>query len=275
MPSVKERVTSILNEEYEFNSWFIDCDATGEIYDDYSKDHTTTKEQDLNARLKRMSYIRDDKNMVIGSEGGNDFASTTIAFAHGIETPAFSWVDPDMSKNKESEYYVGRYYSASGGVPDVFAKQIPLKDKYKKIFIDPYYSIPLYKLVYNNSVISTHQWLWGTFKIEDEVGSRMMKEVLYNVPSMFHIDRDEWNKHKDGIISHNNVWSEFSKKAIKQEMVDFKILSEDRLVQETIYGKDLRVIANFSDKDYKDGNSVKANSLVIYDGNKKTEYKPE
>ncbi len=58
-------------------------------------------------------------------------------------------------------------------------------------------------------------------------------------------------------------------------MVDFKILSEDLLVQETIYGKDLRVIANFSDKDSKDGISVKANSLVIYDGNKKTEYKSE
>lgn len=276
MPSVKERVASILKEGYKFNSWFIDCDATGEIYDDYSKNHTTTKEQDLNARLKRMSYIRDDKNMVIGSEGGNDFASTTIAFAHGIETPAFSWVDPDMSKNKESEYYVGRYYSASGGVPDVFSKQIPMKDKYKKVFIDPDYSIPLYKLVYNNSVISTHQWLWGTFKVEDEVGSRMMKEVLYNVPSMYHIDRSEWNKHKDEIISHNNVWSEFSKKAIKEEMLDFRILSEDRLVQETVYGKDLRVIANFSDKDYKkDGNVVKANSLVIYDGNKKIEYKPE
>ncbi len=273
MPSVKERVNSILNEGYKFNSWFIDCDATGEIYDDYSKQHITTKEQDLNARLERMSYIRDNKNMVIGSEGGNDFASSTIAFAHGIETPAFAWVDPDMSKNRDSEYYVGRYYSASDGVPDVFAKQIPVKDKYKKVFIDPDYSVPLYKLVYNNSVISTHQWLWGTLKIEDEVGSRMMKEILYNVPSMYHLDKVECNKHKDQIITHNKVWSEFNKKAIKEEMTDFKFLTEDRLVQETIYGEDLRVVANFSGKEYKkDGEVISPKSLMIYDGADKMEY---
>ncbi|MGL5313380.1 MAG: glycoside hydrolase, partial [Peptostreptococcaceae bacterium] len=90
LPSVKERVSQIVKEGYGFNSWFIDCDATGEIYDDYSKNHTTTQEEDLKARLERMAYIRDEENMVIGSEGGNDFASTTIAFAHGIETPAFS-----------------------------------------------------------------------------------------------------------------------------------------------------------------------------------------
>ncbi|UDN59924.1 glycoside hydrolase [Clostridioides sp. ES-S-0010-02] len=276
LPSVKERVKSILNEGYEFNSWFIDCDATGEIFDDYSPNHITTQSQDLKARLERMSYIRDNANMVIGSEGGNDFASSTIAFAHGLETPAFAWVDKDMSKNKESEYYVGRYYSPTGGVPEVFSKQIPVKEKYKKIFIDPTYSLPLFRLVYNDSVVSSHQWLWGTFKIKDEVGSRMMKEVLYNTPPMYYIDRTEWEKHKGEIISHDKVWTEFNKKAIKREMTDFKFISDDRLVQMTKYGDDLKVVANFSEKDVKYENEiVKSNSLVIYDNNKKIMYKSE
>lgn len=274
--SVKERVQSILDEGYKFNSWFIDCDATGEIYDDYSQSHITTQAQDLKARLERMSYIRDNANMVIGSEGGNDFSSSTIAFAHGLETPAFAWVDKDMSKNKDSEYYVGRYYSPTGGVPEVFSKQIPVKEKYKKIFIDPTYSLPLFRLVYNDSVVSSHQWLWGTFKIKDEVGSRMMREVLYNTPPMYYIDRTEWEKHKDEIVSHNKVWSEFNKKAIKREMTDFKFISEDRLVQMTEYGEDLKVVANFSQKDVKYGAEViKAKSLVIYDDDNKVVYKPE
>ena len=38
--------------------------------------------------------------MVVGSEGGNDFASSTIAFAHGIETPVIKWDDEDMRKIK-------------------------------------------------------------------------------------------------------------------------------------------------------------------------------
>lgn len=275
LPSVKSRVSNIMNEGYKFNSWFIDCDATGEIYDDYSKNHITTEEEDLKARLERISYIRDEENMVVGSEGGNDFASTSIAFAHGIETPAFSWVDPDMNKNKDSEYYVGRYYSPTGGVPEVFAKQIPLKELYEKVFIDPGYSLPLFRLVYNDSVVTSHHWLWGTFKVQDEVNDRMMKEILYNTPPMYHLDRSEWDKHKKSIAKHNKVWSEFNKKAIKEEIADFKILSDDKLVQKSQFGNDLVVVANFSDEDFKyENDNIKSHSLIIYDQGKKTVYQP-
>ena len=54
--------------------------------------------------------------MVIGSEGGNDFAASTIAYAHGIELKSFSWMDEDMKSNKDSEFYIGNYYNPSGGV---------------------------------------------------------------------------------------------------------------------------------------------------------------
>lgn len=275
LPSVKDRVSKVMENGYGFNSWFIDCDATGEIYDDYSKNHITTQEQDLKARLERMSYIRDEKNMIIGSEGGNDFASTTVAFAHGLETPAFSWVDPDMNKNKDSKYYVGRYYSKTGGVPEVFAKQVPVKEKYKKVFLDSEYSIPLFRLVYNDSVITSYHWLWGTFKIQDEVNNRMMREILYNTPPMYHIDRNEWDKYKNEIKEHNEVWSAFNKKAIKEEMTDFKILSDDKLVQMSQFGDDLKVVANFSEKEFKyENDNVKPHSLIIYDKNEKTVYQP-
>ncbi|MDR0880733.1 MAG: glycoside hydrolase [Clostridioides sp.] len=32
-----KRVEKVLKRGYNFNLWFIDCDATGEVYDDYSK----------------------------------------------------------------------------------------------------------------------------------------------------------------------------------------------------------------------------------------------
>ncbi|MGL5694573.1 MAG: glycoside hydrolase, partial [Peptostreptococcaceae bacterium] len=275
LESVKNRVRNIMNDGYDFNSWFIDCDATGEIYDDYCKNHITTQEQDLKSRLKRMAYIRDNEKMVIGSEGGNDFASTTISFAHGLETPAFSWVDPDMNKNRDSEYFVGKYYSPTGGVPEVFYKQVPLKELYKKVFISSEYSIPLFRLVYNDSVITSYHWLWGTFKIEDEIENRMMKEILYNTAPMYHLDRVEWDKLKGDIVSHTKVWSDFNKKAIKKEMSNFDFLSDDRLVQMSEFGDSLKVIANFSDSDFEyDDDVIKAGSLLIFDGDDKEIYKP-
>ncbi|MEH6942428.1 glycoside hydrolase [Bacillus sp. JJ722] len=274
-PSVHARLESILNTGVPFNSWFIDCDATGEIYDDYSKNHITTQQEDLEARLSRMSYIGDKKDMVIGSEGGNDFASSTIAFAHGIELPSFSWMDDDMKKNKESKYYMGRYYSARGGAPEKVTKQIPIKEEYKKIFLDPTYKIPLYKLVYNDSLITSYHWDWSTFKIINEVENRMLYEILYNVPPMYHIDKFEWDKHGEKMAEHTIVWSKFSKNVINKEMTNFKMLTDDHLVQMTEYGSKVKVVANFSDRPYNYNNDiVSPNSLIIYDGDTKSVYKP-
>lgn len=276
MPAVKQRMEKVVSNEQAFQSWFIDCDATGEIYDDYTKEHVTTQQEDLNARLERMSYIRDQYNMVIGSEGGNDFAASVIAFAHGIELKTFSWMDEDMKTNKDSEYYIGKYYSPTGGVAEHFSKQIPIKDDYYKIFVDPKYDLPLYKLVYNDSVITSYHWDWSTFKIKGEVKDRMLREVLYNVPPLYHFDRDEWNKYKEDITAHTKVWSQFSKQAITQEMTDFKYLKEDGSVQMSQYGTDLSVIANFGESSYShEGEEIPAHALLLNQNGETSVYSPE
>lgn len=276
MPFVKQRVQEILDTGLLFNSWFVDCDATGEVYDDYSPAHPTTKQQDVAARRERMEYIAREHHMVVGSEGGNDYAANSIAFAHGIELPSFSWMDADMNKNKDSEYYLGKWYSANGGVPEKFAKPVPLKEKFRALFLDMSYQIPLFKLVYNDSVITTYHWDWSTFKIAGESQNRMLREVLYNVPPLYHLDRTQWDTYKDQIVAHNAVWSPFSKKAITRPMTEFKYLSNDRLVQMTQYGSDLQAIANFSGAEFSyEGTAIPSRSVLIIDGGNKSIYTPK
>ncbi|MBE9915901.1 glycoside hydrolase [Paenibacillus donghaensis] len=273
LPSVKQRVEDILQDGILYNSWFIDCDATGEVYDDYTPDHITTQEQDEAARLNRMDYIAKEKHMVIGSEGGHDFASSTIAFAHGIETPVIKWNDKDMRENKESPYYVGGYGAAQGSIPERYVKQVPVKELYQHVYLDPAYSLPLFKLVYNNSVITTHHWEWGSLKIKDEVGSRMLYELLYNVPPLYHLDSQEWDNNKELISSYLKVWSPFHAKAVTQEMTAYKVLTPDRLLQSAEYGPNLKVVVNFSNKGLKHGHeTIKARSAVIYDGKKRVTF---
>ncbi|NQF16173.1 glycoside hydrolase [Brevibacillus sp. HB1.3] len=270
LPSVKQRMDEIMSNDVAFNSWFIDVDAAGDFNDDYSPQHTTTEAEDLKAKLARMDYIRDEKKLVIGSETGNDFASRSIAFAHGIETPVIKWADPDMRKNKQSPYYVGGYWSPAGEVPERYAKQVPIKEEYRHVYIDPAYSLPLYKLVYNHAVITSHHWEWGSLKIKDEVGTRMLKELLYNVPPLYHLDKKMWDTNQALITNYLKVWSPFHKKAVQQEMTDYRVLSEDRLVQKSVYGEDLQVIANFSEQDFTyEGQVVKARSALIMNGNDK------
>ncbi|MCK9861118.1 glycoside hydrolase [Paenibacillus sp. ATY16] len=270
LPSVKQRADSILKEGIAFNSWFVDCDATGEIFDDYSPAHLTTQSQDLDARLQRLSYYAKDKQMVVGSEGGNDYASGVIAYAQGIESPIIAWGDPDMRDNKDSEYYVGGYYAMSG-IPERYGKAVPVKPLYDKVYLDPTYSLPLYKLVYNNSVITTNHWEWGSYKIKGAEAERMLYELLYNAPPLYHLDEAAWKQQQASITGLLKVWSPFHSKAIMQEMTKFSVLSDDRLVQSAEYGDQLKVTVNFSDKDFAaDGQTVKAKSAVITEDGKTT-----
>ena len=58
-------------------------------------------------------------------------------------------------------------------------------------------------------------------------------------------------------------------------MTSFEILSKDRLVQSSTFGENLTVVANFSNDNFKyKEDTIKAKSLIIYDGNNKIVYKP-
>ena len=75
-PYVEDRVNDIVAQmPTDFNTWFIDCDAYGELFDDYSASHPATQLDDMNARLARIAWIRDTHNMVVGSEGGAAYAA--------------------------------------------------------------------------------------------------------------------------------------------------------------------------------------------------------
>lgn len=273
-PSVKQRVAAILSDGIPYNSWFVDCDATGEVFDDYSPDHITTKEEDFKARLHRMEYIGNDVAMVVGSEGGNDFTAKSLAFAQGLEMPVLHWGDPDLRQNKSSPYYVGSYWGPAGTIPSVYTRVIPIKELYEKIYVDPAYSLPLFRLVYNDAVITTAHWENGSLKLKDEVGTRMLSELLYNTPPLYHIDQAEWKVNKTQIINHVKVWYPLHEKAVTLPMTAFNVLSGDRQVQQTVFGNQIKVTVNFSGQDVQIGTElIMARSAVIDYGFKKVDYK--
>lgn len=103
----------------------------------------------------------------------------------------------------------------------------------------------------------------------------MLYELLYNVPPLYHLDEVEWNKHKQEITQHLKVWNEVHEKAVKEEMTNFAYLSEDKLVQSASYGKDIKIIVNFSNEEIEiDKVKLKAKSAFIYNHGKKTMYTP-
>lgn len=242
-PYVENRVNGIVAQmPSDFNTWFIDCDAYGELYDDYSTSHPATQLDDMNARLARISWIRDTHNMVVGSEGGAAYSAATLHFAHGMTLPVIGWGDPDM-KSKTSPYYVGGYWPPEG--PAVHIKQVPLKPNYLYHYYDPRFRLPLYQIVFHDSVVTTHHWGSGSLKFKNAIGTLALLELLYNVPPLYHLNIDEFSKHKAWIKQHYAFFSPLHKQIGGKVMTDFKWLSEDKLVQRTEFGNIVEIFANF------------------------------
>lgn len=239
-PYVEKRVTGLMRE-FRCNSWFVDCDAFGELYDDYSPLHPATQEMDMQARLQRMAWIRDTFRVVVGSEGGSAYAASTIHFAHGMMTPYFGWGDKDL-KDRNSPYFMGGYYPPER--PSIFFRQTKLKPMYYPFYFDPRYRLPLYQTVFHDSVITTHHWEMSSLKFSDLIRSRALMEILYGVPPLYNLDQQEFAKNREFLTSHYAFFSPLHREIGVLPLTDFTYLTSDHLVQRTRFGSAVEVIAN-------------------------------
>ncbi len=264
-PAVEKRVNDIIAQmPTTFNSWFIDCDAYGELFDDYSVEHPATQLDDMHARLKRMAWIKDTHQMVVGSEGGAAYAAATLHFAHGMMTPVIGWGDMDM-KAKDSPYYIGGYWPPEA--PAIHVKQVPLKQRYLHLYFDPRFRLPLYQIVFHDSLVTTNHWLSSSLKFQEAVETLALLELLYNVPPLYHLNLAEFEKHVARIKRHYAFFSPLHRKIGGKAMTDFEWLSPDRFVQRTEFGSAVELFANFGQKDFEHkGLGIPARSVVAKSG---------
>ena len=260
-PYVENRVNGIVAQmPQDFNTWFIDCDAYGELFDDYSPSHPATQLDGMNARLARIAWIRDTHKLVVGSEGGAAYSAATLHFAHGMTVPVIGWGDPDM-KEKTSPYYIGGYWPPEA--PAIHIKQVPLKPNYLYHYYDPRFRLPLYQIVFHDSVITTNHWGSGSLKFENAIETLALLELLYNVPPLYHLNMAEFTKHKAWIERHYAFFSPLHRHIGGQTMTDFEWLSDNRQVQRTEFGNTVELFANFGTQSFEyEGMMIPGKSVV-------------
>jgi len=259
-PYVARRVDAIL-QDAPFNSWFVDCDATGELFDNYSSDFPQTKEQDMLARLERLSWIRDRKHMIVGSEEGVWYAAPAIHFAHGMMTPLFGWKDPVL-RDVKSKYFLGRYYPPDA--PAVFFKTVELPEKYLALYFDPRYRLPLFQVAFHDAVITTNHWSQPSRKFANAIVTRELLELLYGVPPLYHLNPAQFDSIVPAIKTHYAFFSPLHREIGGLPMTSFEWMTADRQLQRAIFGGTVEVIANFGDSAVQSGRDrIPARSVLV------------
>ncbi|NOI40464.1 glycosyl hydrolase [Vibrio sp. 070316B] len=268
---VKQRAQDIMNFGH-FNSLFLDVDATAMAREDYS-DNTSESEM-LSSFNNRMQGLSEQPSLALGSEDGNSLTTKGIAFAHGLETVGFGWTDKDMKENRQSPYFLGRWYPDHK--PDFFFKPAKVKEPYKSLLFSPQYRVPLYQTVFHDEVINTHHWHSDSLKFTNVKANRDLTAMLYNTPAMVHLTRDEALKstsprlkalkhYQDGFEPiHEQLWD--------KALIDFSWLNNYGTVQQTTFSDGSKIIANFSDQVFNKGdidvaaasiNAILSNGEVI------------
>ncbi|MEZ8024278.1 glycoside hydrolase [Vibrio sp. 1F255] len=253
---VKQRAQDIMRFG-NFNSLFLDVDATAMAREDYrvsidSNGNTNDESDMLSAFNNRMKWLSEQPSLVLGSEDGNSLTTKGIAFAHGLETVGFGWTDKDMKENRQSPYYLGRWYPDQK--PDFFFKPAEVKEPYKSLLFSPQYRIPLYQAVFHDEVINTHHWHSDSLKFTNVQAERDLTAMLYNTPPMVHLTRDEalssssqrikaLKHYQDGFEPmHEQLWD--------KQLVDSEWLDKSGDVQQTEFSDGSKIIANFSDQTF-------------------------
>lgn len=262
MPQVKLRLNKAINiYNAKFNSWFFDSDGAGALYNDFSTKHPQTKAQDAKNKIDYFRWAAKHYSLVVGTEDGKDYIAPVAVYGQGLVSQGI-W-DKDMRQNKKSKYYMGSYWSPSG-IPPRYSKPTPLKPSLTYIYYNPIFEVPLYQMVYNNSIITSDHWEYSTFKFPSQIKNNILKTFLYNYPPLLHLDRKAWKQQKDLLSKYLPVWSKWHKVLVQQKMTNFKYLSNDKLLQSTEFSDGFIVIANFADttKNYSKI-SIPAKSIVI------------
>ncbi|GAA1964542.1 glycoside hydrolase [Amycolatopsis minnesotensis] len=220
------------------NSYFLDVDATGELFDDYTAAHPMTQATDRENRLRRMAALSGGRKLVLGSETAGGWANEVISYSHGSSTP----VAPGLWAAERDAKSWGGYWPSER--PGFFFTPAELPANVAKAMFDPAYRVPLYQTALHDAVVSTDRWELPLHKLPRQENTRILLAMLYNTPLNFALDGKAITEHGARIARLQEFFAVLQQNAGTRPMTGFRWLTGDHLVQETRFGA-LTVTANF------------------------------
>jgi hypothetical protein len=219
---------------------FLDVDAFGNFFRDYSPQHQMTMARDRENRLSRMALAIKDYGLVLGSENVTAWSSGVTHYSHGSAQAYVSAVWPLLNQRQR----FGTWWPSDR--PSLFfALFTPTPDEARALF-GPEDRLPLFEAVFHDSVVTLDRWEFGLMKVSGQERSRYARALLYGVPTMWNLDRRELTRVGPWLKAAQDDFHAIHGWGVPVPLTGFRWLSPDRLVQETTYADGRSVIANFA-----------------------------
>ncbi|MGB3939914.1 MAG: glycoside hydrolase [Candidatus Manganitrophaceae bacterium] len=242
----KELIAKELREA-PYNARFIDVEGAVGLFEDYSPKHPMTREQDAGFRRELLENTKRE-GLVVGTEHGHDYLIGSFHYGEGMEM-----LIRLMEGVKKS---------------DLSGREVKTPEGFLKFNLGEKYRVPLYQLVYHDYVVST--WRWNNTPnrfAEDRYWKKWnLFQMLYGTMPILLGTAKQLEAKMEGVLRTYKDVSEWHEKIGYDELVDHRILKEDKTVQESRFGSGWAVVVNFGDQTFKvsDKKEVSAMSYLTY-----------
>lgn len=235
----RRRITEELKTR-PYRCRFIDTTTASPWRECYSTAHPMTRRQSRETKMELLGVISHELKLVCGSETGHDAAVPYADYFEGM-----------LSLGPYRVHDAGR---------KMMEKLDEVPSQIAKFQVGAEYRLPLWELVYHDCCEAN--WYWGDYnnKLPAVWEKRDLFNALYGTPPMFMFNRREWERDHARFVQSYRATCPIARATFYSEMIDHRILSADRLVQQSCFANGITVTVNFGTQPFKlpDGRTIGA-----------------
>ena len=243
VPYARKRISEELKAK-PYTARFIDTTVAAPWFECYHPDHPMTRTQSRQYKMELLSLIG-ELGLVCGSETGHE---ASVPFC---------------------DYFEGMLSVGPYRVPDSGRNTLKIWDEVPATLaryqVGEAYRLPLWELVYHDCVVA--QWYWGDYnnKLPKVWRKRDLFNALYGTPPMYLFDGKQWDEKKGQFAASYKVAEPVSRATGYSEMTDFRVLTPDRHVQQSVFANGVTVTVNFGEVPYAtaEGKTIQPLDLLV------------
>ncbi len=240
---IKEEIPQILAKYPYYKARFIDVYGC-RLGACYSDAHPSTMAETLvikNGAFEAMEKM----GLITGTENGFDGIVNHLTYSEGLHSPVNLQI-PDSGRKHAHTFNEAQ------------TKHIA------ENMMRPERRVPLWELVYHDCLLTFPYWGDSTESSPKFINRKVLFACLFGCPPLYSFSMRDYEALKPIILDSYKRISTVHEKVATLKMTDYEVLSDDYMLQRSVFGNKYRVTVNFSDSARElEGKIIAAEGMIF------------
>lgn len=240
---MKEEVAQVLEKYPYYKGRFIDVYGTG-ITECFHPEHPVTLEECVRVKSQAFQNLM-DMGLITGTEDGFEAIIDSLIYTEGMHSPVY------FRNHNAGRRHANMYNDTE-------------KNYIAKYMLRPECRVPLWQMVYHENLLTFPYWGDSTDDCPEQIKEKTLFACLFGCPPLYSFSVKDFPMVKESILYSYRRISPIHRLTATEPMTDYRILTEDYSVQQTVFGDKYEVTVNFSDREFcLNGDRIPPKDLVF------------